>query len=261
MIVLFAAESRGEARRCSPTASRHMEGQPLLALGDHGAVITPTPFTDYTTNTIFITSTNDGAVGDGALSDTFLDLAQPFNDGRRLSATIVAGTDPGNDRHGLLAFDLSSVTGNVELVSAVLRLYANNLHGARSVAVYPMIRPWSWRYVCYNYNENTNWWNAGNQPFDAVPPTADYDTSAGVTNTLMALNQYSDWNVTGMVSNWLVNPASNHGVVLLAPEANSETKFYSVNETIVVGVRPVLVVTVRSEVIIREPTGLMLIIR
>jgi PKD repeat protein len=209
----------------------------------------------YVTNTVVVTGLNDT----GGLQDTFLYAPQPDNDGYRSTEQFAASSYAGDLRIPLLRFNLTNISVNAEVLSAVMTLYCYNVSGQDDTVVYPMLKPWSWRYACYNYRDNATWWNTGNQPFDLAPPTADYDAASGVTNSEIFAFVPADWDLTRMTSNWVANPSANYGITLIPATANSEIRFRSSNYTNEAGVQPKLVITYRLPA--PPPTGALLIVR
>jgi PKD repeat protein len=209
----------------------------------------------YVTNTVVVTGSNDTA----DVRDTFLYAPQPDNDGYRNLSEFAASSVTNDLRVPLLRFDLTNISVNAEVLSAVMTLYCFNVYNDDATVVYPMSKPWSWRYACYNYRDNATWWNSGDQPFDRVPPTTDYEAASGITNSEIYAFVPANWDLTRLASNWVVNPAANYGVTLIPVSANSETRFRSSNYTNEVGVQPRLVITYRVPA--PPPTGLLLQVR
>lgn len=115
----------------------------------------------------------------------------------------------------LIQFDLSGLTSCVNISSATLNLYVNEVTNA---AVSAYVTPYR---VTQNWSENQVTWNTA----------PAYDAFAhGATTQLRDIGWYQ-WDITNLVSNWFNNVYPNYGMLLRTPEtADFETKRFTTSE-------------------------------
>jgi hypothetical protein len=204
-----------------------LNAQRVVALqGGTGGATNPV---QWVTNTVVVTGTNAVGGTETLVQDTYMSASQPVNNGLRNSTEFRASSISNAIAIALLRFALPALTNNDEIVSASLRLYCTNIFGTPLVAAYPVLKPWSGVYACFDYRDNGIWWNSGDLPFDLTPPTADYDSGAGVTSATFTAGTHVTWDVTPILANWYANPSANYGLALLATAPNSECRFRSSN--------------------------------
>lgn len=117
---------------------------------------------------------------------------------------------------GLLRFDLTGILpNNVEILAANLKLYADAVGPAMTVNLHPLLRPWSEATATYDLAASGQAWaQPGGKPGQdwANQPAAAFDIPAaeGVVTA----------SVIDAVRDWMQNPASNQGLVLLPASAS-----------------------------------------
>jgi hypothetical protein len=133
-------------------------------------------------------------------------------------------------RYGVVRFDLASIPADAAVTSATLRMYCES--GSGSVTVYPVNKPWNYRYVCYNYRDQSAalWWNTPSAPFDPDPGTTDdFDPGASATHAAVAPSRYNDWDVTAVALQWHAGTRGNHGFVLSGDTDGNALTFNTCN--------------------------------
>lgn len=179
----------------------------------------------------------------GTVEDTYIRTgAQNFSTAdRMLLYTWPANT---TSHRGILKWDLSSVAGTVP-TTATLRLYMTGVDGSggdeayaitvhRVTGVNPTVSAASWSY----YNGTSEWTggqDGGEDDIGAAEATASVDLTP----------KYYSIDVTQMVRDWLLDPNSNKGMMILPPETASvdTNRHFATVENPTVGFRPVLFLT------------------
>jgi hypothetical protein len=129
------------------------------------------------------------------IKDTFVFRKQPKTSYGRKN-TIQTRTYP---TEGLVQFDLSSIPQGADIISAELRLYTGSNRQFRpdpATRVYGNLSSW---------DESTSW---NTKPLRA----SSYEDTVSV----MAQNQYYQWNLTGLVQDWVDGVKANYGVTVRA---------------------------------------------
>lgn len=129
----------------------------------------------------------------------------------------------------LIQFDLAGLTDCVNISSATLNLYVNEVTDS-TVPAY--VTPYR---VTQNWSENQVTWNTA----------PGYDAFAhGATTQLRGTGWYQ-WDITNLVSNWFNDVYPNYGMLLRTPEtADYETKrFVTSEESANPDLRPYLTIT------------------
>jgi len=142
----------------------------------------------------------------------------------------------------LVRFDLSSIPSGASVAEASLCLFAWYRKPTASVMTraYAIRRHWDEGEATWNKaSSSVNWTVPG-----CGDPDHDYDPATETRATLGYTNQHYVWDVTRTVQQWVVDPLSNHGVLVTATDFNTEYQFRT-SEISVHDARPCLVVTYR----------------
>ncbi|MBC7262862.1 MAG: DNRLRE domain-containing protein [Chloroflexi bacterium] len=140
--------------------------------------------------------------------------------------------DYARQRRPLLRFDISSIPRGSYVVSATLELVQNdhirNMDWSLDVAVYRVLKPWDWVYCQVSWNQarpDLPWEVPGcDGPSDRASVPED-------VKTLQPLpareKRVVGWSVTNMVRDWVANPATNQGMILIGTGNTQEFEFAS----------------------------------
>ena len=183
----------------------------------------------------------------GTLQDTFINLNTNVG---ITSGQLNTYTWPLNRPANaiLMKLDLSRIPAGARIESAVLTLYQIAAGGdaAYDVSVHKVLHynPDLRAATGYTY-DGIHAWGASTACYNAIPlAQADIATAEDV-NTLNTSLGYKTWDVTGMVQEWVVNAASNYGLMLNsdAVAASNSYRFFASGEASAAAQRPCLVVT------------------
>jgi len=144
----------------------------------------------------------------------------------------------------LIKFDISRIDPAANVTQATLYLYAWYRTQTYSLTTH------AYR-IRKHWNETeTTWERATTGSFWATPgckdPLLDYDPSSAATTTLSYTNQWYAWDLTSMAQQWVANPASNEGVLIIAEGLGNQYQFRT-SEIPSEEYRPYLEVTVSTE--------------
>jgi len=218
--------------------------------------LTPTP-TNTSTSTPTSTATHTPTVVATPTTVVFQQGVSPTSAYRGVRDTFLNGENSDtaygsfiemhikNDasKRPLISFDLTSIPANSEVLAASLELatnYYRTADRASQVRVYKVLRDWSEQSATWNVAaEGVPWAMAG---CDDV--FSDRVATASFTTTVTAVNTWYMWDVTGLVREWVANPASNKGMILIGDGLAVEYRFWSSNLS-TLEYRPKLTVTYR----------------
>ncbi|MGQ9585404.1 MAG: DNRLRE domain-containing protein [Anaerolineae bacterium] len=197
----------------------------VTATGPAGA--TPTPTFTPVEQTTYVYS----------VEDTYLYQYDPTaNYGAWWYMTLRAS----GSKRPLLRFNVSGVPSNAVVTSATLRLFATGAPDppdrSTSASVYQVRRPWAEMQATWNNATASSTWSLG-----GCDGLGDRDFTALTTVTLNPLNAQFDFDVTGAVQEWVTNPGSNYGLLLIATGPTASYSFYT-REWDLLGQRPVLII-------------------
>jgi len=115
---------------------------------------------------------------------------------------------------GLIKFDLSSVPAPVQLLDARLRLYATHRNSTTLLVTqaHPVLRDWSDSAATWISATQSVAWDAAG----CNNTTTDREGTSAHNTMIVGAGQWYEWNLTEEVSDWLENPASNNGLILLS---------------------------------------------
>jgi hypothetical protein len=173
------------------------------------------------------------------VADTYMDVFQP-NANFGGSTTMKLHSGMGGRERILIKFDISSIPTSATVTEATLHLFAwyrNQVYAINTYA-YKVKRHWDESEASWNQATSTNFWS---QP-GCNDPVYDYDPTSVATAALSYTNQYYSWDLTQMAQQWVANPVSNEGV-LIVPEGASAQYQLRTSEIPAANQRPYLVVT------------------
>jgi hypothetical protein len=183
----------------------------------------------------------------GTVEDTFLNLNSTVNAG---SATLNTYTWPANRPANaiLIKWNLSALPANAQIQSATLYLYMNGTGGDSlyEIPVHKIINktPVLSGSNGYTY-DGANAWTPSSVPYDSIPLAQSDIATAVDAPQIDTTYGYKSWNVTGMVREWVANPAANLGLVLnsSAKATSDSSRTFASSEVTDASQRPRLVVT------------------
>jgi hypothetical protein len=183
------------------------------------ALPSPTPtvgpsFTPTTTPTPFpgghnIVTLQQGVQGYQGTNDTYIAAWNPSGS-FVYQANLVVKND--SVYAGLLRFDIGSIPPGSTINNATLRLFAyyRDQNETLDIEVYRMLRPW--------VDTEANWDRAAVGKPWGLPGVNDTMTDrAADPSAAQAVSALSTWyelDITQLVSDWVANPQTNHGVIL-----------------------------------------------
>jgi len=176
----------------------------------------------------FATTTVDNVVESTipAIADTRIVEYTPTSTFGNSSTIQVDGDDPGGtgeDKSGLIKWDLSKVPAGSKIISASVTLNVTNT-SAQTYEAYELKRAWT---------ESAASWNlfALDRPWEIAGAKGSLDRKATVAGSvkLSATGKQSFAISPEVVQGWVDNPATNRGIII-ADEANTDgLTFYSRN--------------------------------
>jgi len=142
----------------------------------------------------------------------------------------------------LLYFDLApaAIPSGATIVGADVGIYchARNLFNSMEARAYQVIRPWlPTQATWYKATSSDNWTFEG---CDHVG--TDREGTPLDTHTVFVRNAFHDFDITSAVQGWISNPASNEGVILIAPDP-AVIYYYRSSRYTAIDERPRLVIT------------------
>ena len=174
-----------------------------------------------------------GAVRFDPAADTYIDQWAPTTN---YSGSPKLIARQGDIKAPLLRFDLSSIPTYAVIDRAILNLCVLDRTNPSQLKVtaHKVFRPWDERQCTWQQAaEGQPWALAG-----CNDPLRDRSTVAVAEVTLSEENRWYDLDISGLVQDWVRDPATNRGLVLKASgSASVEYSFYS-SEHPVVDMRP-----------------------
>lgn len=150
------------------------------------------------------------------------------------------GLGSGPNRRPLLRFDLTNTLPSQATVTrALLSLRAfSGSTSSVNVRAYQVLRPWRADEVNWSRATHETWWATAG----CDEPDVDRSSRFLVEIPLSVENTWYDFDVTYAVRAWAEDPATNHGVLLVAmPDSSARFRFYS-SESAQTGWRPKLTI-------------------
>ena len=128
----------------------------------------------------------------------------------------------------LMRWDLSSIPVGSVIQDARLELYASYRHPAAQIEIgaYEVLVPWQESSATWNVaSTGVPWAQAGCKAIGV-----DRGGSAAATTTILAASPvpgWYAWTITGLVQEWVSDPASNQGLILVASGGTVDCDFFS----------------------------------
>lgn len=174
-------------------------------------------------------------IGLSALTDTFRPVADTYivydvwNQYFHTSWTL--NIKAPDSRRPLLKFDVSSIPPGSTVLGATLYLHTNWYYGSGvpgrwlNVGVYGLNREWiasqtTWR----DATSSVEWYTWGADHF------TDRDQTPTATTLVNAVSTEFSWSIRDLVDEWVQNPSSNYGIILIAYEQSVEYRFHSIDD-------------------------------
>jgi hypothetical protein len=177
------------------------------------------------------------------VSDTQIDLYDAErNFGGETTMRLHSST--GGRKRLLIKFDISRIAPPATVVEATLHLYAWYRSQTFSVTAhaYRVRRHWAEEEANWNQATSSDLWSiAGCQD-----PLADHDPAQSDSATLIYTERWYTWDLTDMAQEWVNNPSSNEGVLIVAEGLSNEYQFRT-SDSPSADVRPYLMITVSQE--------------
>lgn len=233
-LVITYRTAGGPTRTPTPTSLTVGTATATLPL-----VFTPTPTLPEANMDITVTL-QQGTNGYAGYEDTHIYIYEPTANYCALDNMRVGL------RHyylGLLRFDLSPIPANAVVRKASLELYAVGWGGSTmSIEAYRLLRSFNPCQATWNQAANgTNWGQPG-----ANDTTLDRAAVPETTINTRGLFEWSSFDLTTLVQDWLDGKLDNNGVLLRGLLASSTNSFYFASaQSSNVQYRPKLVITYR----------------
>ncbi|NLG50056.1 MAG: DNRLRE domain-containing protein [Chloroflexi bacterium] len=207
----------------SPTATELMTATPSVTVTGivpiATVLLTATPSATTTetipaaTPTSTAAVTPDPSLGPGevrVLADTTIFQSDPATIHGRGTTLAVSGDDT---MRALLRFGLGPQPTGMTLVEARLRLHSSARSGVPLVVeAYGLQRTWDEGAATWQHTTQDIPWSRDG----ADDPAHDRDALATGLAVVQGGERWYEWNVTSLVQRWLDDPASNHGLILIA---------------------------------------------
>ena len=177
------------------------------------------------------------------VADTHTALYEPDTNFGGIGTLRLHPNSDGRERI-LIKFDISQIDPSTFVAEAKLNLYAwyrTETYGVEAHA-YRVRRNWNEGQATWNRASAGNLWEAAG----GKDPLSDFDPSSVATATLSYTSQWYTWDVTAMARDWVANPATNQGVLIVAEGLGNHYQFRS-SEIPSTNLRPYLEVTVDAE--------------
>ncbi|KPL24320.1 MAG: hypothetical protein AMJ93_02645, partial [Anaerolineae bacterium SM23_84] len=162
----------------------------------------------------FINGFPVGPIYDGT-DDTYMNRWQPTTNYYNESRLVLGQSGA---YRPLIRFDLGPalIPSNATVISAELGIYAyaRNIFNAMTVSSYQVLRPWNDQQANWNIASFGNPWTFGG----ADHAGTDRAAIASMTRTVFVRNEHHYFDITPIAQEWVVNPASNEGIVLIGPD-------------------------------------------
>ncbi len=219
----------------TPTASATFTPSPTVTPTPTGPTPTPTPSPMPT-----IVCLQQGVGSYTGTTDTYLDLAYPSTPFGSRDKMYVKTQEIVNS---LVRFDLEGLPANITVVTATLKLLAQDRTPDKPITfrAYRVNKRWNEdEATWYNATASTAWSSPGCQA-----PGADYSAESAIE--LAGFDGEAVWvsfDVTDMVRYWTAHPSENHGLVIKGFRYMDQTVMYTFwsSEVSNAGLRPQLCV-------------------
>jgi hypothetical protein len=173
--------------------------------------------------------------------DTYLSSGNPGDNKGAKDAIFATSADT---RHGLLRFDLTSISPDAEVVEASLSLFTNDFATGGAVRLYPMLEAWdegdqddASGFCNWNFRKPLVAWSGAG----ATPPSSSAEPVAEIVPDAI-LTEFTTRLPAELVQGWVSSPAANFGITLTAVSRDGDFGFSS-REALLGRRRPQLTVT------------------
>jgi len=171
--------------------------------------------------------------------DTYISSYDPDINWCNVATMRIHPNAEGRER-GLIKFDITRIPTDATVVEAKLHLYLWYWSATYplDITAYRMIQHWDSCSATWNRASSTEFWHIAG----CNDPVLDYDRTSGVTAGVTPNRVFYAWDVTQMAQQWVSNPVSNEGVLLVATGLSTEYQFRTkeINSAVL---RPYLEVT------------------
>ena len=174
-------------------------------------------------------------------SDTYISLYEEDTAWGNLGTMRIHPNVDGRER-GLIKFDISEIPSDATVIEAKLNLYAWYWSQAfpLDIKAYRVMKHWAGDEATWHRATAGEFWHTAG----CNNTTFDYDPTSFAIATIQPIREFYDWDVTQMAQQWVSDPASNEGVLLVAEGLSTEYQFRT-SEVTSGSLRPYLVVTYR----------------
>jgi hypothetical protein len=175
------------------------------------------------------------------VAETYISLYEP-NATQGGSTTLKVHSAVDGRERTLIKFDISRIPTTATVTEATLYLFAwyRNQTFAVDAKAYQVLRRWNEDDATWNAATASTFWG---QP-GCSAPGSDYDPTSTAMATLNYTNRYYSWDLTDMAQEWVANPISNEGVVIVGEGPAAQYQLRA-SEIPADNQRPYLVLTYR----------------
>jgi len=190
------------------------------------------------------------------IEDTFLD--RTYHDVNYYTSGFLqmySSLEGGTDQRPVFQFDLSQIPIGSQVTAATLNLFtyppgSNTV--SQTVSAYALRRAWNPREATWDQAASGVPWATGGADMPGVDRgTVAYD-SVVVSDPNWRPYQ---WNITALVAEWVLDPLSNHGLIMLATTNGLAKQRFCSIDWVQPDFRPSLVVTYRPSTFTPTPTA------
>jgi hypothetical protein len=157
-------------------------------------------------------------------SDTWIDRWYPDTVRGNDPTLKVHPNEDGRERT-LVYFDIARIPTNASVVEATLHLYAFYWSSSLPLTInaYRVLKDWTVGNATWHRANATELWHTAG----CSNPTYDYDPTSISSTGVSPNRDFYAWDFTQMAQQWVSNPASNHGAVLVGEGLSVEYQFRS----------------------------------
>lgn len=171
--------------------------------------------------------------------DTYLVSGSPSQNFGVSADLNIKGDD---NRRTLMEFNLSSISSDARVISAVLKLFviSADLQPNPAVNIYRINRSWTEGTGDGDVTANGATWNAYNGTASWTTNGGDFDSKVWANTTISSENVWYEWNITDLVRNLANQTYSNNGVLIRTTTVNSGTTTFASSDNTNTTIRPIL---------------------
>lgn len=123
----------------------------------------------------------------------------------------------GQDQHGLVGFNLSSIAPGTNVLTATLYLYQENKRDTVTIHIHRIITDWVESEVTWDSRTAADLWTSPGGDYITVPEIASF--------TADLEKQYRESDVTAVTQDWVNGTYENYGFLFRAADDDGEVKF------------------------------------